>query len=71
MRELLYVEQGTGPAHTPDPNPAYFPPWNKPDFAVWAVDHGLSPFGLAIHISQFGTQPFPFMKNALRNGVGR
>jgi hypothetical protein len=70
MKELIYVEEGTGPAHEPNPNPAYFPPWNKPDFAVWATDHGGSPYGLAIHISQHGTQPTHFMKEALRNGVG-
>ena len=65
-RELIYVEEGTGPAHEPDPHAAYFPNWRDPRFALWATDHGGSAFGLAIHISLYGTQPFPFMKNALR-----
>ena len=68
LKELLYVEEGTGPAHQPDPRSPYFPPWNKPEFALWATDHaGGSPFALARHISMFGTQPQPFMKAALRS----
>jgi hypothetical protein len=70
LRELLYVEEGTGPAHEPNPNPAYFPPWNKPEFALWAGEHGLAPYQLALHISIHGTQPTHFMRDALRNGVG-
>jgi hypothetical protein len=70
LKELLYIEEGTGPAHEPNPNPAYFPPWNKPEFVVWADQHGMSGYQLALHISIHGTQPQPFMKAALRNGVG-
>lgn len=70
LKELLFVEEGTGPAHSPEPNPPYFPPWNKPEFATWAHEHLWSPYQLAQHISLFGTQPTHFMKEALRNGMG-
>jgi hypothetical protein len=70
LPELLYVEEGTGPAHEPTPNAPYFPPWNKPEFALWADAHGMSAYQLALHISIHGTQPTHFMRNALRNGVG-
>jgi bacteriophage HK97-gp10 putative tail-component len=64
-RYALYVEEGTGPAHEPDPHAPYFPPFNKPGFTLWAADHHWDPFSLAVHIYHHGTRPTHFLRNAL------
>ena len=65
----LYVQEGTGPAHEPDPHEQYFPP---PDaLEVWASRHGIdNPYLLARHIYRYGTQPNPYATRAIESSQG-
>lgn len=75
LPQVVYLHNGTGPAHitsdggigsVSDPRAPYFPPRNKPEFAVWATDHAwLSGYELAKHIFTHGTQPNPFLREAM------
>jgi len=72
---VVFLHEGTGPAHitsdggfgaNPSPNPPYFPSWKSANFAVWSDDHGMNAYRLAQHVFLHGTQPNPFLRDALR-----
>lgn len=66
-----YVHQGTGPGHTPNPRPPYFPKLRRSGLILWSESKRLNPYQVAHGIAEKGTPANPFLEVSISKILGK